>query len=542
MKSNFENDIDIFSTLFELQEDEKFKHSHIKMVPPLDVLNKYNSTIVNNDVDDYVSSKYKLDYDIKVPKHEIDSLLINIADKLNESKYDELINECKNIVISSIVGPFGLGKVFNTDKDGGNVTTTHNFEQQAKLIREGKLDKKIVATIHDFENAHIYVDRVDNFNNGGRKKYEKGNFKEKREELQNKEVLRDAYTGKILGKKLDKNGQLKNEFDLDHVVSAKEINSDAKNYLFMNESQRCNMAVDDKNLKPTDPGLNRSKNDRQLKEWEKTENKFGIKNAEKYDIDESKTSKIDKEARNYIKKTQLENQIKKQGKEIVSTGSNQALRQGASQAIGLILSEFSEAIFFEIKDIMKYGFKNGKLDEKFISVLKFRLNRIKDRVLEKWKYAVVTFKEGAISGFLSNLATTIINSFITTSKRLVRIIREGFGSLCKAFKLLLNPPQDMTKEDALHESSKLFATGIVLSGGILLEETISKYMGNIPFGDKITAVIMGIITGLTTIVVVYMIDKLDLLGVNRKKLLDNTSNELDFILEENIKQLEVLVF
>lgn len=541
MKKNFENDMDIFSALFELQEEEDLKPSHVKIVPPRDILDKYNSTKVNNDVDDYVNSKYKVDYDIKVPQYEIDLLLSNIISKFNDSKYDELINECKSTVISSIVGPFGLGKVFNSDKDGGNITTIHNFEQQAKIIKNTdkyNTDKvvQIVASSEDFFKAKNFVEGNENFD---REKYEGKKFKEKRKvRLQCEGPLIDEYTGK----EIHKDGRS----HLDHRVSAKEIHEDSKNHLFMDEGQRRDMAIDDKNLSMTSGPLNQSKGKQRMEDFldntDKSGATKGMSKEEKYGINREKALEKDREARDHINKTQVENQIKKQGKEIISTGANQALGQGASQAIGLILSEFSEAIFFEIKDIMNHGFKNGKLDERFIYVLKLRLNRIKDRVLEKWKYAVIAFKDGAISGFLSNIVTTIVNSFITTSKRLVRIIREGFGSLSNAFKLLLNPPKNMTKEEALHESSKLFATGLVLSGGILLEEAISTYMGKIPFGDKVTAVIVGIITGLTTVAVVYMIDKLDLLGVNRKRLLEHTGDKLDFMLKENIKQLEALVF
>jgi len=527
MKNNFENDVDIFSSLFEIEEEEKINPSYIKVMPPKKILDKYNSTTVDNSIENYIDTQYKINYDRKVEQHEIDDLLKDISSKFNDSIYDDLINQCKSTVMSSIVGPFGLGKVLNTDKNGGNVTTLHNFNKQVEAMRNGS-EERFVATDSDFSKAKDFVDSTKNYD---RTKYEKGNFKIGREKVKKQDTIIDAYTGK----------ELKNGFHYDHVVSAKEINDDPKNYLFMSESERIAMATHDKNLKPTAPGLNTSKNDKNLKVWENEQATYspkGVTNSQKYGTDKNKTSKIDKEARNYIKKTQLRNQINKQGKELVSTGVNQGLMQGSSQAIGVLLSEFTESVFFEIKDIMKYGFKNGNLDTTFIEVLKFRLNRIKNRILDKWKDAIIVFKDGLISGFLSNLVTTIINSFKTTSKKIVRIIREGFSSLCKALKLLLNPPKEMTMKEVLHEASKLFAVALVTSGGILIEEHISKYMDKIPFGDKITSVIMGIITGITTVVVVYMIDKLVLLGVNRKKIIEYTNNELDIRIEENIKYIE----
>lgn len=67
--------------------------------------------------------------------------------------------------------------------------------------------------------------------------------------------------------------------------------------------------------------------------------------------------------------------------------------------------------------------------------------------------------------------TFIINVFITTSKRAVKMIREDFYSLFRVIKILMCPPEDMTILEAAHESTQLKASGLIISSGILIEES-----------------------------------------------------------------------
>lgn len=84
---------------------------------------------------------------------------------------------------------------------------------------------------------------------------------------------------------------------------------------------------------------------------------------------------------------------------------------------------------------------------------------------------------GFLAGFLSNLVTVLINAFLTTAKRAVRMIREGTLSLIEAVKTLLLRPQDMTLNQALDAALKV----LVGVGGVMLEQIVSNYLMAIPF-------------------------------------------------------------
>ncbi|EDZ61995.1 conserved hypothetical protein [Sulfurimonas gotlandica GD1] len=210
---------------------------------------------------------------------------------------------------------------------------------------------------------------------------------------------------------------------------------------------------------------------------------------------------------------------------------------GIQQALGLVITEFFTAVFDEILDIYKNGFTYGFDDDRFFIVLKDRLKKIASRVTSKWKDVAIAFKDGFISGFISNLVTTVINMFVTTGKRVVRIIREGLFSLFRAVKLLTFPPEDMSYEDSMHEAKKLIASGLIVSLGVIAEEYIDKLIRGTailePFADELTAVFVGAITGLSITMVVYYIDK----KKNDKEMVDSLMSDTN----QKFDNLDVLL-
>lgn len=456
-------------------------------------------------------------------KRESPNVIIEmLQNEFDETYKDSLFDMCKESVIDNIIKPFGIANiVFKSDKNGGNVTTLHNFNRQAEMIKNGECDIKIVATDSDYHKANRYVESNKNFD---RREYEGKDFKNKRKQyMQQEGDLIDGYTGKTL----NKDGRA----HLDHVVSAKEIHEDSKNHLFMNSEQRNNMAIDDKNLCMTDGSLNQSKGANPMNKFLNKRNKDGRTNLERFDIDKEKALSADKEARKHIKKTQINHQIKKQGSELAITSANEGLKLGMQQTLGLILKDFTELAFIEIKEFIKIDFIS--INNPNINKLTERIKKVSRDIISRWKNYIHIFKEGFISGILSNICTFIINNFVTTLKNINRIIREGFLSLVKAIKMIVNPSSSMTRNEAIHEATKLIASSIIVSLGILSEEAISKVMSNLPFGGLLTSVTVGILTGIATCIVMYLIDKSDFFKINAHKkhefIMDRLQEYEDYI-------------
>ena len=522
---------------------QKLKNTYTVYSEDIDenlVNNFLNSELNENKVKNIYEATEKY-YDISVTSEEAQEFLSEFKKEFNQEKFDKLIGDCKREVISSIVTPFGLGKfVAVYDKVGGNVDTIHNVRNgiYATNETEESYEKRGDYDTHEYHTHQEYRD-----------------INKTNSQLKEKGELRDYITGKSI----DRHGKS----DLDHVISAKEIHDDAGRVLA--NKNGADLANTDTNLKATGSTINRSKKadsmndfivrkDENLKEIEVLKSKDSLSHQEEnrlrkleelQKVDNKKALQADKEARKAYNKEINETYYTSQEfvQNTVSTGASEGAKMGMQQALGLVMTEFFTALFDEILDIYKNGYSNGFGDNKFFTILKERLKRISSKIKDKWKDVATIFKDGFLSGFISNLVTTVINAFVTTGKRVVRIIREGIFSLFRAIKLLLFPPKGMSFEDAMHEAKKLIASGLIISFGVIAEEYIDILIRGTgalsPFADILTTVFVGAITGLAVTMVVYHIDK----KKNDKEMINaliaQTDNKFDKI-EKLLGELELI--
>jgi len=503
-----------------------------------DLVNKHlNSEVDIDQVEQIEQSMFNsfenFELNPKVSDEEVEQLLNEFNKGFNDQKFDNLFSACKSDVLSAIIIPFGLGRfVSSYDKNGGNVTTIHNAKDDVYARKEDAYNRKKYTEARNSDG--------EKFENAGKKSigsvFTRGS-------MDQKEKVTDAYTGKIYVAK---------DTSPDHIVSNKEFHTNGG--FMLSSEDKANFATDKNNLAITERSLNQSLRADDKKEWEnKKSDDRDVPNKEFYDIDDRRLNaaiKRGKETATKHKPSTMQ-KAKFYSKNIAKTGVNEGAKMGFQQAIGLVTYEFFEAVFFEIKDIYSNGFDNGIESHKFFEILKERLIRIGKKIAAKWKDFGKEFSGGFISGFISNLVTVVINMFIRTGKRIVRIIREGFFSILKALKMLCFPPEGMTYAEVAHEASKLIAAGLVVVGGILVEQHIDNLIKAAPvleiFSDILTSVIIGALTGLATTFIVYAIDKLDIFNVNDKKrheyVMEQMENKLnclfdesDFLIEE-VKQL-----
>ena len=295
----------------------------------------------------------------------------------------------------------------------------------------------------------------------------------------------DGYTGE----RRDPNEKM----ELDHVIPLKELHE--KGGFMLNPEEKKALGNDPDNLVYTEEKINRKKGDRPL---------------EDQGLDGRRTRHIKKKADKSVEK-----QIPKGldfAQRAAGDGIKTGNRQGQQQALAFIVSELISAVFAEVKDVFENGWKGGDYNASWLENLKKRLKRVKRYLLNRWKGIAESFGTGWFSGFLSATITALLNMFVRTSKNMVRIIREGFLSIMKAIKVLLFPPEGMSLRQAAHEATKVLATGLVVTGGIVVGEGIAT---NLPIlGSIIGPVLGGLISGLGSLFVIFMLDKLDLFGVN----------------------------
>ncbi len=436
--------------------------------------------------------------------------------EIKEERLQKLFKDCQTQILNQIIGPFGLSTAMFEDRNGGNVTTIHNFSRDAADYIAEK-DKA----------SHAQANKKYNRDN-----YESHDWDKKSQEHRSSGI--DGYTGKET---------LAKDMDLDHVTSMKEIATNKKANLALNTGESLDkvkaMANSDENLVATHKSINRSKSDQNITE-------FSEKNGERFDLDKDRIKQAKQRSESHINSTVNLELAKKQSIELFQTSGSQAVKMGLKEGLGILLVELINGLFNEFVILFKQGVNAG---ESLFKEMGRRLKKILKSVIQKIPNALESSFQGSISGLLSNLVTFIINNFLSTAKRYVTVIRDGFLGLLRAFKMIFFPPKNMTSDEALQEGLKILSTVIVSSIGVLLNESISAFLATVPFikpiADLITPVLLGVSTGLISVFISYQIDSYFEGKQLDRKLLDTmiaNSKSLDgflTVLEENcFKSLE----
>jgi len=412
----------------------------------------------------------------------------NTRPALREQRLQELLESCQSHILQQLIGPFGLNSTMFTDSDGGNVTTTHNFE------------KGVVATDSDKARYEAWSET----NSGGynRKPYDKELSGKRKDMFMKDEPVISAYTGN----ELKRDGTT----HLDHVVSANRIETDSRNNLFMTQAQRVAMANDPKNLVAAESNINQSMQEMEKNEWadkvRKNNKGQGLSNTEYFGIDREKLAQTASTAEAHVKKDVLIAQVKKQGAELAKTGAQQAIRSALRQALGIALHTLVNHTFIELKRLFNDPDKSNLID-RLTAALKRVVNQVLSKLRAMWDAAV----NGLLQGFISNLLTFLINNFITTAAKVVSVIREGMAGLWKAVKMLINPPPGQTGIETARAVTKILAGVVTTSLGLMFEEAIKGFLSGIPLLLPMVGIlspaITAILTGIVSSLVVYGLDR-----------------------------------
>ncbi|QUG75346.1 hypothetical protein GKQ23_10280 [Erwinia sp. E602] len=439
-----------------------------------------------------------------------------------------MLTECRQRLLHSIIGPFGLGTLVAAwDKTGGSVDTLHNAragvyaskEEQARYDSRGKYDR---------DPYHSHTD------------YKKNNNTHSKQKKAGEAV--DAYTGQPLARNTSS--------QQDHLISAYEIHHDPA--VALAEANGADLANHDSNLHHTHHSINESKQQKSTQEYitwlnnnradrdkviarleekarngplEDKEQNALEKCRQQNAVDQQQMQDLDQQARQ-----QYESSLRwgyygsaKFGAYLLKSSAIGAGKMGLQQAMGLVLTDFIDGLLLEIHDSWHNGFCDAVDQPQVWEALKLRAGRVATRCLDNWRGVLSAFGDGAISGLISSLLTTLLNTFFTTAKNLVRMIREGVFSLFRAAKTVLLRPEGTRRADALDAGLKIAVSGAFVIGGVLLEEYLSTTLGavlSILPGDMISllvAVLTGCITGLGTVLTVYMLDRIDLFGAQHQR-------------------------
>lgn len=451
---------------------------------------------------------------IEADPAEAQALLLEMRTAFERQRVNDVLGKAQRDVLQSIAGPFGLGKMLSAyDKVGGNVDTIHNARQGIYATKEARQNYEQRGD-YDTHAVHSHTNYVNH---------------NRRNSTARKTVgIKDGYSGDTLGSH--------DKTDLEHVLSGKQTHDDGGRVLA--EISTEDLANQDENLIPTSASINRSKKAKSPEEFARFLEETSAERRDRINQLNQQGSLTDKECKELAKLEQLEKvdpeKVRSQGEhaqkaqdsainkkyysskkfrnEVVSSGANEGFKMGVQQAFGTLLIELFSATFEELRALFRLGLEGPSL----FADAKARLKRVGQRVAAKWKDAIAGFSGGFISGFISNFVTVIINAFVTTGKRAVRMIREGIFSLLKAVKTLLFPQEGLSYREAAHEAIKLIATGGIVVAGVAAEEAIEKFILSVPLlapiAGMLTVVLVGALSAIGISLVCYLLDRVDLFG------------------------------
>lgn len=403
---------------------------------------------------------------------------------LREERLEQLMESCKQEVLRQIIGPFGLTPAMFEDKDGGNVSTVHNANKE---IFSDELHEQNYKIANDSYSQDVRNRHWDDKKSRGKT---------------HKEINLKLDVGQDVRSPVTQKPMIKGEINGDHTVSLKEAHNNKELHLRFDEEERKIIVNNEKNIVFIEESINKSKGE---KTWDEClNNPEFIKKHNLTNEDIERIRNIDKKARSYIETEQN----KRLASEIAVTGLKDAGQNALRQGLGVVLHEFVNGSFIEIKMLLK----DYNSEQNLIDRLAESLKRVMNRVINKFKAALEAVLQGGVQGFISNLLTFLINNLITTSKKIVTIIREGMQSLWKAIKLMMNPPEGMSILEIAREVTKIIAAIVTTGLGMLMEESIKGFIMSIPLltpvADMLATALTAIMTGIAGALIVYSIDRI----------------------------------
>ncbi len=239
----------------------------------------------------------------------------------NKSAFRNLLDQYEVVIGNSLFTSFGLDFLV-TDQHGGDVDTINNVR---KIGIDPGMHYKNAANAADYNNRGDY----DSHSYHSDYRYISRN----REVSTAKKLglLRDQYTGQ----KINPN----EKYDLDHVISAKEIDGDRGRVLAgLRGEDLANMPD---NLQPTNPHTNRTKKAMRMDEY------LAKRGNEYSPAEQRRMKKIDAEARfaYEFRVARAYYLSPKFASDVAKAAGNVGLNMGLRQALGLLLAE----LWFSVK-------------------------------------------------------------------------------------------------------------------------------------------------------------------------------------------------
>lgn len=428
-------------------------------------------------------------------------------------------NELEKVIINSLTTSFGLDFLLFKDKAGGDVDTIHNVRNGiwATATEKQRFEQRGEYNSTQYHHHENYIATGQN---------DKAS--------QAAGTLNDPYRNKVMTAHEQRN--------LDHVISAKEIHDDPGRVLA--ELSGVDLANQSSNLQSVHETINKSKKQTPIDQYlDKLPNLIST-HEKSVAVDRARLAKMPRETPQQRHEVHLlEDKIRKAESKInvLKTVDPDGMRErdqearkpynqqvnaayytsskflsqttyasgaaglamGTRQVLGLVMAE----IWFELREqlpTLLNGLKRQFSLEAFVESLHRSLQGIWTRVQTRFNDFLLAFKDGVFAGVLGSLTTTMFNIFATTQMMAIKIIREMWGQLVKAFKLMAFNPDNLSFVEQCQGVTTLLSAGVATVVGTMVYSQLTPFL-SFPFGAELATFVGALVTGLVTLGLNYFL-------------------------------------
>lgn len=503
-----------------------------------------------------------------------------------EDLIDNIINPTFLTVIDSLLGSMGSRKL--------GITAQRLMLECKEFSYGGKLSYLMPDSYAEYDNANSYEN---DYSRAGtqyvRKNYKNdyamNRYKKERVKANGGRVnMEDEYllTNNISASQAESPDGLPSSAETDHIIPLKTVFKQAQDIRLEDNDIKV-IANQDDNFALTARRINNPKRDMSNSEFIALQDRLKAENKPYVHLTEEQKEnmlKMEREAQKKIKnsieftirnnllgegnvsKKELNTEIKKKEEKLgrqlskeekkkiekeigrkkalriyknaakanLGNASKEAGKQGMQYLIGDSLMLMIKPLYYEIKDSFISGFVGGVNGSGFSDAFSIRFERIRDYVwghllqLKTYGKEVLELAKKIISSLLENLMTMFLGIF----KKIFRLLKEGVKIISQTFGVLFGPGhKERTSKEKADAIIKIVGTSVVSLIGI----TVDSFLTGIPqIPDKMKTVISSLFTGVTGIMLFWIIDKADLFNTKD----DRRQERIKEIFVERIEEVK----
>ncbi len=210
-------------------------------------------------------------------------------------------------------------------------------------------------------------------------------------------------------------------------------------------------------------------------------------------------------------KTSVEDFRRQEIKEKIDFVRHESKERTIGAARGIGMSAMKDVLKCSIVVICEETYNEFKVtcEDKFINRMLRIFKRSWEHVKAKCIHIIKNLWTNIKGSILSEFLTALNDFFFGTFKNIFKVVRQMWGSIKNAFKIIFSKDKNISMGERIFEASKILSAGVVSIIGFSLNELIEKGLTSlsIPFASFISECLSGLFAGIMSAIVIMLFDK-----------------------------------